>query len=202
MSSRCLRGLDVCIGLSASEEAAMDKAVNDRAIQMGKLREVPVSVANSLLKGGQNAIQQAMLTAAVSDLPGQSAREKVYWKLQWHADNLKKFTKPDQIYPSGDDLKNWVLQAFTEWDAAVEGAEALNDAWWQMWKDIGANLAALPVSVAKAASSLARSAEDAAKNVAWYAKWTYWIAIGAAVLGVGIIATGVSLGAKNKIERL
>ena len=179
----------------------MDKRVSDRAVQMGKLREVPVSVANSLLKGGQNAIQQAMLTAAVSDLPGQTARENVFWKLKWHEDNLKKFTDKNAIYTSGDDLKNWALQAFTEWDASVEGAEALNDAWWQMWKDIGTNLAALPVAVAKAAVSLAKSAEDAAKNVAWYAKWTYWIAIGAAVLGVGIIATGVSLGAKNKIEK-
>lgn len=213
-----LRGLDVVgasrgglVGaLTPSQETAMDQRVSQRAMQMAKLKQVPVTVANTLLKYGANAITQAVGLAKVANLPGDANRQGVVDKLAWHSARLKETNAaidqmralgpaagagdPDlQFYAPCEDLKAWVLTAFSEWDAAVEGAQAASDAWDELWAEIGRNLLALPKAVIdKAGSSLA--------TVAWYAKATYWIGI-SAVLGVlGLLAWGASQGVKHRVS--
>lgn len=194
--TRCLRGLDVCIGAWATEDTARNKRVSDRAIQMSKLKQFPVAIAQSLLKGGQQAIDNAKSIARTSDLPGGTARDKVYWALRWHEDALSKLSStPNEIYQHGEDLKKHVMQAFAEWDASVEGAEQLNKAWSAMWTEIGQRIAALPKALAAAAGTVV-------KEAAFYTKAVFWAALGAAVLVTGLVGWGVSTGVRHKIERL
>jgi len=200
-----LRGLAVVLGaqyhiLGAGDEAERDRRVSDRAMRMAKLRQVPVSIAQALLAGGQVMIDKARsedkvpsMTSAtgVATLPGASARDKVYGKLKWHEAELKKLAStPNVIYASGADLKNWVLQAFAEYDAVLEGQATLDHAWSMMWAEIGERLAALPAAL-----------QEAVQDIAWYAKWTYWAAIGGAVIALGLVGWGVGAGIKNRIEK-
>lgn len=126
--------------------------LNAATQQMNTLKPVHVSVARALLKGGQSAINQANQIAHGGtfsrDLPGQGARDKVYWGLDWHQKELAKRTDPTAIYEPGEDLKKFVLQAFIETNASEEGRTWQNAAWDQMWTEIGQAIADLPAKVA------------------------------------------------------
>lgn len=134
--------------------------------KMNALKTVPVRVAQPLLKYGMQTIDQARKTADDKNLPGKTARDNVYWKLQWHKQALQAVAgNLDAIYMSGDDLKHWVMQAFIEANAVEEGAKALDDAWSAMWSEIGAAIAALPKEVAKTVGEVAVGATNVAKWV-------------------------------------
>jgi len=181
-----------------ADEAERDRRVSDRAKKMAELKQVPVSIAQALLAGGQAAIGQAKklanshidpLTGVPMPLPGGTARDTVVGKLQWHAAELKKFAAtPNAIYPSGDDLKKWVLQAFTEYDAVLEGLATLDHAWSEMWDEIATRLAELPKEIAKAVT----------ETVSTATKWLVGGAIVIAVIG-GFVVYKVATGPSSKI---
>lgn len=165
--------------------------------QMNELKQVSILMAQVLVARGQEAIDGAIKASKQpwykKDLPGETARNTVKGKLQWHADNLAKMapsawstyqqfqTDPDAFkkagaqlqafYPSGADLEKWVMQAFVEANAAEEGAAYLAAAWSAMWREIGAAIAALPAEAAKAVKGMAAGL-----------KWG--LIIGGSVLGV------------------
>lgn len=149
--------------------------------QMNELKKVTILMAQVLVARGQEAIDGAIKASKQpwykSDLPGETARNTVKGKLQWHADNLAKLapsawstyqkfqSDPDAfkkagaqlqaIYAPGSDLMKWVMQAFVEANAAEEGAAYLAAAWSAMWREIGAAIAALPAEAAKAVKGMA-----------------------------------------------
>jgi hypothetical protein len=134
-------------GNDASDTDAAAKRIGERARQMSALKQVPNSVAQELLKGGQAAINQARTIGA--NLPGGTARDNVYWKLQWHQNNLALLKiAPFEMYPSADDLKKWVEQAYIELDVAQYGAAYADRLWAEMWAEIATALANLPAAVA------------------------------------------------------
>lgn len=157
--------------------------IQARQRDMNKLQQVPVSVAHSLLKWGQQVIENAILVANDKGLPGPTARKNVDDHLAWHQTALLKETNPSAMYTPGQDLKQWVMRAFIEANAVEEGSQALDSAWSQMWSEIADNLAALPAAVAKKVGDVA---EEVATTAAFYTKVTFWVAIGA----VGLVAYG------------
>lgn len=151
-----------------------------RQRQMNELKQVPVSVAQILLRGGQQAIDHARALAASKNLPGGGARDKVYWALKWHETELSKLKDtPTAMYASGEDLKKFVMQSFIEANAADEGAVAIDQMWSAMWADIGHAIAALPAAVVAKVSEVVDTAETTAK-------WTLVIVAGV----VGLLGYG------------
>jgi predicted DNA-binding protein (MmcQ/YjbR family) len=153
--------------------------------QMESLKQVPVAVAKVLLRNAQKAIDDARVMAKQPwykfSLPGDKARDDVYWKLQWHAAELAKPEMlPTAMYAPGSDLKHWTVQAFVEKNAAQEGdktnswSAAWSD-WVEMWVEIGRVIASLPAAIVK-------KIDEAGEEVAWYLKATGWVIIGAAGL--------------------
>jgi nitrate reductase NapE component len=121
---------------------------------MDALKQVTVSIAEPLLRGGQTAINNAINGAKQPwykpDLPGDNSRAIVKGKLDWHASTLAPLAStPNAMYASGEDLKQWVLAAFREANAVEEGSAQLQKAWDQMWSDIADAAKALPKEVAK-----------------------------------------------------
>lgn len=137
MNVSYLHGLD-SLGCEIFGGDAIDIAAKQR--EMNALNPVTVAAALNLLRGGQDVINAAR---SHSNLPGGTARDNVYWKLQWHENELKKFADKNAVYPSGADLKRWVMQAFIEANAVGEGTATMSRAWDQMWVDMGHNAAEL-----------------------------------------------------------
>lgn len=165
--------------------------------QMDSLKQVPVGAAHVFLRRGQQAVRKAMEVAAQYtlktgvSLPGDSTRNNVQGHLQWHADELAKGTLDQTaMYALGDDLKKWVLQAFIEQNAAEEGAgiDVGGKAWSDfadMWAEIGAFVAKLPVSVATTIASIPAKMLEAATGIP---VWAFWVggALIVVLLGVGV----------------
>lgn len=168
--------------------------------QMNGLKAVTVSIAQSLLRGGQAAIDWARSHSVHTEfipnpggapfpvptaLPGGAQRDEVYGHLKWHQDALSKVSStPNAPYAPGADLKNWVSRAFVEANAVEEGAAYLDQAWSQMWAEIAAQLAALP-------AALYDKASGALDEVAWYAKLTTWAIILAGTGVAGAVGFGL-----------
>ncbi len=178
------------IYIQAIEEdvlGAEDIAARQR--EMNQLRKVPVVVANVLLKYGMQAIQKAQQGARQPwykfDLPGDAKRNEVYWKLQWHLAELGKYAMvPNEIYPSADDLKKWVMQAFIEENAVEEGAA--DPTWKKAWSDyaqmmaeVGRVIATLPKEIAKAVGGTIGDVVQGATGIPIWG----WAIIGTGVLG-------------------
>jgi hypothetical protein len=185
-------GLDI---IGARTKQTLVGAFNLSAVgqNFASLKQVPVSVAQVLLVGGQGAIDSARKLVDLFNLHGDGGdkkRDEVYWKLQWHQTELAKYAStPHAIYPSGADLKDWVEQAFIAYNAAEEGAgtNVVAKAWddyVDMWDRVGAAIAALPGEVAQAIKTAAGAAGTAVKTV-W---WTTVALVGGAALIVGLIA--------------
>jgi hypothetical protein len=139
--------------------------------RMNALKQVPVSVAKSLLKGGQQVIANAITLADAKNLPGSTARKNVQDHLLWHANAIKG--APESIYASGEDLKKWTMEAFIESNSVEDGAAWIGDAWNQLWSDIEANIKALPATVAKTVGNV----------VSAVVPWWVW-PVGAGVVGL------------------
>lgn len=131
------------------------------AKQMNTLKQVPVSVARIMAKSGLDAITRAQAGAKqpwyVADLPGETRRNEVAWKLRWHDETLAKLLDNNAMYASGDDLKKWVLNAYLEANAVEEGAGWIATAWGRMWNEITAAIAALPKIIAAKVNETAAS---------------------------------------------
>ena len=171
--------------------------------RMNELKPVTLAVARALLSSGQEVIAKAVSVAKQpwyrSDLPGESARNKVYGKLQWHAAQLgAQHDDPNTVmYASGDDLKKWVMQAFIEQNASDAGAEAaawLEIKWNAMWEKIAAALASIPRQVRAALISAASGTIEAVTGLPLWA-WLTILIGGTAV--VGFIAYKLFFAAAN-----
>ncbi len=154
--------------------------------QMNGAKPVTTRVAQALLKGGQQAISMAIYQAMQpwykSDLPGETARKNTQDHLKWHETELAKYAGKDPnatIYPNGDDLKKWVMQAFIEANAVEEGAAYIDEAWSSMWVEIGQAIAAIPIQVARYAGSIVDAAVRASTG-------------GVPLWGVAAIVAGVA----------
>ncbi len=170
------RGLDI---LGGSVVIGMFDIGNAQR-NMNDLKPVTIEIARILLRGGQDAINGAINGAKQpwykSDLPGETSRKEVAGKLQWHADNLTKFSasSPTMVYPSGDDLKKWVMQAYIEANAVEEGAAYLDDSWQKMWNEISSKLKAMPRAALSASG-------DVVETVTGVPVWAW------ALGGVGVV---------------
>ena len=114
--------------------------------------------------------------------PNSASRQKVYWKLDWHDKAVGKLaSSPDALYPHGDDLKNWVAQAFVEEAVSPSESATLDALWAAMWRDVeerAARLAAIPGRVLEEAG-------DFVKSATWPVRYWWVLALGGvAVLGV------------------
>ncbi len=172
-------GTDV-LGASYDKIGAYDLKVEQD--KFNALQQVPVSIARSLLKGGQIAIDQAIKSAKQPwykpDLTGATARANVKGKLDWHTNMLSSLTDPNAMYSSGQDLIKWTRQAFIEANAVETGNETLSAAWDQMWLDIKAALLALPKEIA-----------DRVGSAIWgLLPWYAWAGIAA---GGGVVLYGL-----------
>lgn len=149
---------------------------------MDSISAVTVSIAQALLDGGFDAINQAISVAKTNGLPGDTARNTVLGKLQWHQNTLQGMaTTPNAMYSPGNDLKHWVTQAFVEANAATVGAQYLQDRWDNTWKKVLAAIAALPKEIRHVVSSIV---EDVTGLPIWA-----WALLGLG--GVGILGFGI-----------
>lgn len=177
--------------------------------QMDSLQNVTGSVAEVLVRRGLGAIDAAFATAKqpwyLPDLPGGTARKGVQGKLKWHAENVKKFGAGDP-YPDERDLKESVLMAFVEQNAAEEGAKtskqiiakAASD-WVDMWVEIGHAIASAASTAGsfvlsvpgKAAGALRKAAADTIAEATGLPIWA-WFLISAGIVGVlGLVAWAI-----------
>lgn len=160
--------------------------------QMNALKQVPVSVARILVRSGSAAITNAIATAKQPwykpNLPGETERNNVMWKLKWHDDALAKLTDGNAMYGSGDDLKKWVLAAYLDANAAEEGAAWIAPMWTQMWTEIGAAIAALPKAIAEKVNETAGALLG----------MPIWVIV---LSGIGVLGVGVAVYAKARAAR-
>lgn len=179
--------------------------------QMDSLKVMPLGVAQIFLQHGLDAIERAIENAKKFDLPGDTNRSEVQAHLQWHqtvlagslAQNIGDLSVP---YANADDLKKYVLMAYTEENATEEGAKAkgetLSKAWGDyadMWIEAGKFIASLPPKalekVGEAAKAIRSAAADAAggfiSDVTGLPVWA-WALIGVGVVGVlGLVAWAI-----------
>jgi hypothetical protein len=177
-------------GADSPEDIARNKRVSDRAMQMAKLKEVTGGIGMILVKQGSDAINQAIAIATKNNLPGPTARQKVKDRLTTHQAALGTLMlTPDVMYPQGPDLKSTVLQAFTELDAAQEGAEYIAKLWSEMWDEIAEELKKLPAEITKKVGDVAKAIVPT---------WVWWTAGAAAVGLVGAVGFGLYKRARGR----
>lgn len=121
--------------------------ITERSRAFRELKQVPVSVARIMLANGQKAIDWARTQGVAKKLPNATPRDNCYWKLQWHVGMLGKNLDPQSMYEHADDLKKWVMQAYVEANAVEEGSTYIEKLWFDMWAEIRAEIAKLPVAV-------------------------------------------------------
>lgn len=129
--------------------------------EMVGLRVVTISIAQALLGGGQRAIDLARQLAQKYSFPTDNVKDidKAHWKLKWHeAEIAKQAATPQALYSHANDLKEWVIQAFIEANAAEEGAwthEGMTVAqmWTDMWYVVQKELAKLPEAIRRGVSA-------------------------------------------------
>lgn len=156
--------------------------------KMNSLKQVPVSVAQVLLRNGQGAINHAMQSAKANNLPNQNTLSTNYYKLAWHQSELAKYAAtPFALYPSADDLKKWVLEAFINSNATDVGAAWINDGLQKMWSEIRTAIAALPAAARAAVSS-------AIENITGVPTWAFAVGGVAVVSLVGYAVYKIAMG--------
>lgn len=193
--------------------------------QMDSLKQVPVSVAQVLLKYGQQAIDYANQTAAIIDLaqaqipfteklPGATRRAEVTGKLRWHKDALAKLApsamelaltkgNPEALKASMSKMSATYASGADEKEWVLQAfieANAVREgvtALTTMWNEMWAEIIE---ELKKLPAAVAKAAGDVVKEVQWYAKAATWLIIGGGVLALGLIATGVGVGVSNRIS--
>jgi hypothetical protein len=103
--------------------------------------------------------------------------------LQWHATELGKYTDPTAIYPNGDDLKKWTMQAFIDSNSVEEGRATQELIWNALWTEIGEELAKMPSKIVAAVVKLPGQALELVTGVP---TWVWWVGGSVLVVGVGL----------------
>lgn len=80
---------------------------------------VTVGAARRLMVLGQKAISEAK---RISPLADDTARDRTWWKLDWHQVQLDSAGMQILPYIHADDLRVWVVQSFVEVNAAISAA--------------------------------------------------------------------------------
>lgn len=152
--------------------------------QMDALKPVTVGAAKALIHGGQQVIAVAQEMSRASDLPDTNTLATTAGHLHWHQSKLAGLKDDKAIYDSADDAKKWTMQAFIESNAVEEGAAYLDEAWSQMWTEIGQNLASVPSKIISYTGGLV---SNAVQSVTGLPMWAWSLAI---VGGVGLVGYG------------
>jgi len=165
--------------------------IKARQDELNQLKQPTIGIARVLLKYGQQVINDAISRAELPDpdaamllhpsrntLPGPTKRQGVKDHLQWHANELAKYTDPNAFYPNANDLKQYVMMSYEESNAVDVGNAQLDVIWGQMWAEIVDALARLPGDLAKKVSDITPS-------------WVKWAIVGgvsaAALLGGAVL---------------
>lgn len=175
-------GTDVLCGAVVGDAVEEDaRAIGQRAKQMAALKNVTVSIARSLLRGGQAAIVEA---DKVGTRDRENHRANIRGHLQWHRDALDKAAAtPDAVYASADDLKKWVLESYIEANVAREGRARAEQIWSEMWREIGAGIADYARRAGNVLAAPFLAVESAAKVSGWV--WAGGIAAVVGLVGYG-----------------
>jgi hypothetical protein len=151
-------------------------AITATLTAIARIKNASVAEAQSLLSGGQDAIDKAR-SAGLNNDGRAVTRDNIYWKLKWHESNINsQRDKPNAAYANILDLKEWVGRAFQEYDVIQTGKAALERNWSLLWQDMGKNLAALPQNIRDAAGD----------GVEWLTGIPVW----GWALGIGVLAFG------------
>lgn len=153
-------------------------------LKMNTLKPVTVGAAKALIHGGQQVISVAQEMSRASDLPDTNTLATTAGHLHWHQQKLAGLKDDKAIYDSADDAKKWTMQAFIESNAVEEGAAYLDEAWSQMWTEIGQNLASVPSKVISYAGGVVSTA---VKSVTGLPMWAWSLVI---IGGVGLVGYG------------
>jgi hypothetical protein len=156
---------------------------------MNTLKDVTIGIARAMTRRGK---QVALETIALAEggmlqrsLPGITSLKNTLGHVQWHEDNLGKFSDPTVIYPNSADLKKWVMQSFIDANAVEEGRAMQGVIWNAMWTEIGEELAKMPAKVVQAIVKLPGQALEAVTGIP---AWAWWVGGGVLILGVGFAA--------------
>jgi len=183
-----LKGMMLGAMTSTDISDTVDLAAITREIQ----NAVPVTygTAKVLEQQGRDAIDAARSAAPSSWFVADqnAARDKVYWALNWHHDQIAKGDS-NTLYPYADDLKKWDIAAFVEYNAATQGQAAMSAARAKFFSDSWYELRhGLPTATAGAASAASAVVAAAKKAVVALTPEPSTIAlVVAGVLGVGAI---------------
>ena len=137
------------------------RAMHERWANLNSIKQMPVGVARILLSGAQQAYNQAASIIAAANLPRPAGFVNTGGKLKWHTDTLATMTDPQAVYAPGNDLKQWVSEAYTALDVADYGASRAG--WSTTWSKVADYVAALPKAIAAQVGNVLATAETAAK---------------------------------------
>lgn len=179
--------------------------------EMDGYRNLPVGAAQKVLARGQAAIDRAISVSHhwfTPNLPGEGERTNVQGHLNWHDVELKKVANNQYApYVAAADLKEWVLRAFEEQNAAEEGQndatflKAMGD-WADMWVEVGKWLADHAEKVAVEAGKVVATvmslpgkvASTALEKATGVPTWAWWVGGGLAVGLVGLVSYKIITG--------
>lgn len=156
-----------------------------------QLKVVSLAQAREMLAGGQEAIRQAKEIAKETwtkpALPGETSRDNVFWKLDWHDKKLAEMRQGsvNAVYPHGDDLKKWVLAAYSEWNAAEDGRGESERVAGKRLDDLGRRIAELPGVAVEAIRQLPGKIVESATGIPLWA-WSLLLVGGAGLTGYGV----------------
>lgn len=157
-----------------------------------QLKVVSLAQAREMLAGGQEAIRQAKEIAKETwtkpALPGETSRDNVFWKLDWHDKKLAEMRQGsvNAVYPHGDDLKKWVLAAYSEWNAAEDGRGESERVAGKRLDDLGRRIAELPGVAVEAIRQLPGKVVESATGLPLWA-WSLLAVGGVGLLGYGVV---------------
>ncbi len=100
----------------------------------------------------------------------------------WHDNELSKYGDPTAIYPNGDDLKKWTMQAFIDANSVEEGRSEQEMIWTALWTEIGEELAKMPPKIFQAVAKLPGQVVEAATGIP---AWAFYVGGGVLLIGVG-----------------
>ena len=116
---------------------------------------VTMQTARRLMVLGQKAIAEAK---RISPLGDDTARDRTWWKLDWHRVQLDSAGMQilSTPYPHADDLRVWVVQAFVEVNAAIDAAAYADSI--TVWGELGRQLDEIAGTVAGAVGGVLKPA--------------------------------------------
>ena len=135
------------VGLDVLGASLQTGNVQEMVQYLNKVRPVRFRDAMVISKLGRRAIDRAMaIRPTGAFIPKQdTARKNVSGHINWHEKKIGELwvarhvatgTPPaDEEYPHGDDLKKWVVNAFVEYNAALD-AKTYADEKLSFWNEV------------------------------------------------------------------